>query len=119
MTSEQKVERIRSIADEMKAERIEVLDVRGKTIMADYFVVCSGNNDIHVRAISDRIAEKMREAKSRVRHVEGADTGWMLMDFGDVLCHVMREEQRQFYDLESLWSAAPKLFSAEVEDETA
>lgn len=107
MTSEEKVERIRAIADEMKADRIESLDVRGKTVMADYFVVCSGNNDIHVRAIADRIAEKMRELKSRVRNVEGASTGWILMDFGDVLCHVMREEQRQYYDLESLWSAAP------------
>jgi ribosome-associated protein len=108
VTSEEKLGLIVGYADSVKAERIETLDVRDKTVMADYLVVCTGNSDVHVRSIADRIDEKMRESKSRARHVEGRDSGWVLLDFGDIVCHVMREEQRQFYDLESLWKTMPK-----------
>ena len=114
MESKAKAEAITEIADEMKAERIETLDVHAKTVLADYLVVCSGNSDVHVRSIADRIAEKMREKKMKARSVEGKQSGWVLLDFGDVVCHVMREEQRQFYDLESLWNAMPKSESLEA-----
>lgn len=97
----------------MKAERIDTVDVRAKTVMADYLVICSGTSDLHVRSIADRIAEKMREAKLKAKSVEGRESGWVLLDFGDVICHVMREEQRQFYDLESLWKLMPKNDSVE------
>lgn len=106
--SEALVAAICDIAGEAKAERIECVDVRGKTTIADYFVVCSGNSDTHVRAIAGRIEDKMRTDKRRPLRVEGADTGWVLLDFGDVICHVMLESQRQFYDLESLWASMPK-----------
>ena len=113
MESVDKAARVSKFADEMKAERIEVLDVHSKTVMADYLVICSGTSDLHVRSIADRIAEKMREEKIRARSIEGKESGWVLLDFGDVVCHVMREEQRQFYDLESLWKAMPKSESVE------
>jgi ribosome-associated protein len=105
MTSTEKAEMIRNEADEMKAERIETLDVRAKTSVADYFVVCSGNSDRHVQSIADRIAEKMAVARAKPVRVEGDRSGWVLQDYGDVILHVMREEQRQFYDLEQLWSS--------------
>lgn len=85
-----------------------MLDLKGKTVMWDYFVVCSGNSDVHVRSIADKIEEKMKAVKVRPRSVEGRSTGWILLDFGDVVCHVMREDERQFYDLESLWEMMPK-----------
>ena len=105
MTSKEKSDEIIAIADDMKAERIEVLDVKAKTSVADYFVVCSGNNERHVQAIADRVAEKMQERKSKPLRVEGDRSGWILQDYGDVVLHVMREEQRQFYDLEALWES--------------
>lgn len=108
MTTDAKIEFIVSLAEESKAERIEVLDVHEKTVIADYFVICSGNSDVHVRSISDRIEERCRERKISVRHVEGRESGWVLLDFGDIICHIMREEQRQYYDLESLWSSLQK-----------
>lgn len=108
MTSEEKIAKIQELAEDAKAERVEVLPVGEKTVIADYLVVCSGTSDVHVRSIADRIAERMKELKSRPTHVEGENTGWVLMDFGDVICNVMREEQRQFYDLESLWKQMPK-----------
>lgn len=103
MTSSEKVELIRHIADEMKAEDIETLDVRAKTSVADYFVVCTAQNDRQVSAIADKVAERFKDLKHRSLRSEGEGTGWVLQDYGDVVLHVMREEQRQFYDLETLW----------------
>lgn len=103
MTSEEKLELIVNTADEMKAERIETLDVRNKTSVADYFVVCSGTSDRHTDAIAERVAENLRNHKAKPLRVEGDRSGWVLQDYGDVIFHVMREEQRQFYDLETLW----------------
>lgn len=107
MTSETKVQKILRILEDAKAERILVLDVRGKTFLADFFIVCTGNSDLHIRSISERVIEQMKKEKVKVAHIEGEGSGWALLDFGDVVCHVMREEQRQFYDIESLWKSLP------------
>jgi ribosome-associated protein len=69
---------------------------------------------VHIRSIADRIDEEMRKHKLRPRGIEGRDSGWVLLDFGDVVVHVMREEQRQFYDLESLWKMMPSSESVEA-----
>lgn len=103
MTAQEKVDIITHIADEMKAEEIATLDIRQKTSVADFFVVCTANNDRLVEAIADKVAEKMRDLKERALRTEGAGSGWVLQDYGDVVLHVMRDEQRQFYDLETLW----------------
>lgn len=105
MTSTEKTKLIVDYAEEMKAEHIETLDVHNKTSVADYFVVCTGTSDRHVSSIAERVAEKMRDKKIRPVRVEGSRSGWVLQDYGDVILHVMRDEQRQFYDLESLWKS--------------
>ena len=105
MTSTEKTELIVQYADDMKAEHIETLDVRQKTSVADYFVVCTGTSDRHVSSIAERVAENLRKLKVRPLRIEGDRSGWVLQDYGDVVLHVMREEQRQFYDLESLWNS--------------
>ncbi|MFY9233389.1 MAG: ribosome silencing factor [Fimbriimonadaceae bacterium] len=103
MTTQEKVKLITQFADDMKAEKIETMDVSEKTSIADYFVVCTGNSDVHVTSIAERVAEQMKELKERPQRIEGGRSGWVLQDYGDVVLHVMREEQRQFYDLETLW----------------
>ncbi|HVT11505.1 MAG TPA: ribosome silencing factor [Fimbriimonadaceae bacterium] len=105
MTSAEKVEKIKEFAEEIKAERIEVIDVKEKTSVADFFVVCSGTSDRHVESIADRVAEKMAELRSKPVRTEGERSGWVLQDYGDVVFNVMREEQRQFFDLEALWKS--------------
>lgn len=105
MLSSEKAEKIVQFADDMKAERIETLDVRNKTSVADYFVVCTGTSDVHVNAISEKVAEKLKELGVRPTRSDTAGQGWVLLDYGDVVFHVMREEKRQFYDLETLWNA--------------
>ncbi len=103
--SQTKAERVAKLADDIKAERIETLDVRAKTSIADYFVVCSGNSDTHVNSIAGRVEEKMKEEGIKpLRSETGGGSGWVLLDFGDVIFHVMLEEKRQFYDLETLWN---------------
>jgi ribosome-associated protein len=106
MTAQEKLEKITEAADELKAEQIETLDVREKTSVADYFVVCSGTSDRHVQSIAERVAEKLSASKVKPLRVEGERSGWVLQDYGDVVLHVMRDEQRQFYDLETLWKNA-------------
>lgn len=109
MTTKQKVEQIVEFCDDMKAERIETLEVRGKTSVTDFMVVCSGNSQVHAEAIAERVIEKTRAIgikPLRKKDPSGKD-GWTLVDFGDVILHVMLEEKRQYYDLESLWNELP------------
>jgi ribosome-associated protein len=104
MTSAEKSSLIVDAADDLKAERIETLDVRAKTSVADYFIVCTGNSDRHVQSIADQVSERMSLVKEKPLRIEGERSGWVLQDYGDVVFHVMREEMRQFYDLETLWT---------------
>lgn len=107
LTSLEKAETLARFADDMKAERIERIDIRSKTPIADYFVICTGNSDTHLNAIADKVAENMRAQGVRpIRRTSGPNAGgWILFDFGDVVFHVMLEEKRQFYDLETFWSS--------------
>lgn len=97
-------------ADDKKAEDIVVFHMEGLTIVADYYVLCTGQNRIQVQAIADAVREKMEEAGEPARHVEGYDRGrWILLDFNDVIVHVFDRESREFYDLDRLWADAPRL----------
>lgn len=107
MNSQDKAAKIVEFADEIKADRIETLDVRHKTSVTEFFVICSGTSDTHMNAIAERVMEKMRAEGMKPRRSlqnAAAASGWLLLDYGDVVFHVMSEEKRQFYDLETLWS---------------
>ena len=101
----------RELADNKKAENIAVLDVRKISSITDYFVIASGTSEPHLRAISDEITEKLRETHDlRPRAVDGTlQTNWLVLDFFDVIVHIMRNDVREHYDLEGLWGDAPKL----------
>jgi ribosome-associated protein len=103
MTSKALADRIAKLADDAKALHVETLDIRKKTSIADYFVICTGTSERHVESIADRVSEQLRDEKMRPLRVEGERSGWVVLDFGEVILHVMLEEQRQFYDLETLW----------------
>jgi len=104
-TASQKRDWIVEYADDMKADRIESLDVRPKTSIADFFIVCTGTSDVHVNSIVEKVAERMRDQGLKPLRKDIDGSGWSLLDFGDVILHVMREERRQFYDLETLWTS--------------
>jgi ribosome-associated protein len=92
-----------------KAEDVTVLDVRGLAGYADYFVVMTADSDRQSAAIADSVEEEMKKLGVSKVSVEGYETGrWVLLDYGDVLAHVMNPESRGFYDLEGLWADAPR-----------
>jgi len=101
----------RELADNRKAEDIVVLDVADISSIADYFVIASGTSEPHLRAISDEITEKLREQHNiRPRAVDGTlQAGWLVLDYFDVIVHIMRNEVREHYDLEGLWGDAPRV----------
>ncbi|AUJ85806.1 ribosome silencing factor [Enterococcus sp. PF-2] len=95
-------------ADSKNAEDIMALDVREISLLADYFVICSGNSERQINAIIDEVIDKEEESQVSVRRVEGKDGGkWVLIDLGDVIVHVFSASERAFYNLEKLWSDAP------------
>ncbi|MBI4563698.1 MAG: ribosome silencing factor [Planctomycetes bacterium] len=96
------------IADDKKASEIVVLDLRKLNSITDFFVICSTRNERQSQAIAEEVAVAMKRNGFQCRHTEGGRGGpWILEDFGDFVLHVLREEQRKFYDLESLWADAP------------
>ncbi|HLS89103.1 MAG TPA: ribosome silencing factor [Sphingobacteriaceae bacterium] len=98
-------------AAQRKARKVVILDLRALSAVSDYFVVCSGNTPVQVRAIADHIMDYMRqEADLRPLRVEGYNEGrWVLLDYGDVIVHVFHEEERDYYGLERLWGDAEVL----------
>lgn len=101
---------VREAALEKKAEDLTVLDVSGRTIVADYFMIATGRSRVQTRAIADAIEEAAKKSGLRVVRTEGyVDGGWILLDLATVVVHVFTPEQRAFYNLERLWGrpAAP------------
>lgn len=104
VTSEALLERILTSLDEDKAEDIVQIDLRGKSSMADYMVVCSGRSTRQVAAISEKLSDRLKQEFGRLSKLEGKDQGdWVLIDTGDVIVHVFRPEVREFYQLEKMW----------------
>jgi ribosome-associated protein len=97
---------------ETPAANTLVLDVHAVSPLADFFVICSGENERQLRAISREVLEQLAKAGVRPKRTEGtSDGGWMLLDYGDVVVHIFHEDQRTFYRLEDLWSEAQTLLS--------
>ena len=101
----------RECADNKKADNVVVLDVRDLSSVTDYFVIASGTSEPHLRAIVDEITDRLRDDHGeRPRAVDGTVHGaWVVLDFFDVIVHVMRQEARERYDLESLWGDAARV----------
>ncbi len=106
----------RDLADNKKAENIAVLDVHAVSSITDYFVIASGTSEPHLRAITDEITDTLRENYDvRPRSVDGSvHTAWLVLDFFDVIVHIMKPEVRERYDLEGLWGDVPQIKPAKA-----
>ncbi|MFC3680384.1 ribosome silencing factor [Bacterioplanoides pacificum] len=90
--------------DDMKAQNITELDVRGRTSVTDWMIIATGTSNRHVTAVAANVEEKAKHAGLRPNGTEGrAAADWVLIDLGDVVVHVMTDQSRHFYDLERLW----------------
>lgn len=99
-----------------KAEEVLVLDLRGISSVADFFVICHGGSQRQVQAISDNVEQAFRSGGVKDYRVEGRETGtWVLMDFHDIVVHVFYHTARAFYALENLWSDARTLEGREIQ----
>ncbi len=97
-----------------KGENTRIIDISKVSVIADYFIVTNGSNVNQVQAIADSVEEKLLETGVKLKQVEGNNnSGWILMDFGDVIVHVFSKEERFFYDLERIWSDGTNV---EIED---
>jgi ribosome-associated protein len=101
----------RELADNKKAENIVILDVRDLSSVTDYFVIASGTSEPHLRAIVDEISDGLQEEHGlKPRAVDGTlQAAWVVLDFFDVIVHIMRQDVRDRYDLETLWGDAPRV----------
>ena len=106
MTSDEIKSVVLETLDNLKARDIQVLDVRGLTGMTDFMIIATGTSSRHVKALAEEVEQTLKQRGQPALGVEGADTAeWVLVDFADVLVHVMQAEARAFYELEKLWSA--------------
>ena len=108
MTAEQTAREIMMILEDKKAKNVEIVDLEGKTILADCFVIATGTSVTHIKALSGEVEKIMKEKHQRTPdHLEGYSTGrWILMDYADVIVHIFHAEDRDFYSLEKLWRSA-------------
>ncbi|AOZ91768.1 ribosome silencing factor [Paenibacillus crassostreae] len=96
-----------SSAQGKKAMNVVALDLKGISLVADYFVICHGNSDVQVQAIATDIRKEAMSAGTTIRGIEGMDSArWVLMDLGDVIVHIFHRDEREFYNIEKLWSDA-------------
>ena len=111
MDSKKLAQLCREFADNKKAENIVILDVRKLSSVTDYFVITSGTSAPHLRAIVDEITDELREKHGvRPRAVDGTiHAAWVVLDYFDVIVHVMRRDMREYYDLDGLWGDAKQV----------
>ena len=101
-------------ADDKKAKDIKVLEVKDLTIIADYFVICSGKSEVQVQAIARGIEEDLSDEGIEPKKVAGTNEGrWILIDYADVIIHVFHEKERDYYEIERLWADAEKILRSE------
>jgi len=113
MTPELIRNRVETSLDEIKARDMVMLDVHEVSSMTDFMIICSGTSDRHVKSIANRVMMDAKEVGIEIIGVEGQEGGqWVLIDLGDVVCHVMRAETREFYQLEKLWEMGAEAVEA-------
>lgn len=114
MTSLEKAKNIAKILDKKKAIDIIGIETKELTVMSDYFIIASGTSNTHVRALADEVDDEMKKRGVEVDHIEGRATGWILLDYNDVLVHVFQPESRQYYNIERLWNDAARIDLSDV-----
>ena len=111
---------IAKIMDDKQAKDIDILNISNISIISDYFVICSAASSVQVRSLSGNISGIIKKLYNRFPLKEESDSKnrWHLLDYGDVIVHIMHQEERQYYALEKFWSHACKINLEEWQDET-
>ena len=109
MSQQPHIARVVEILQDKKALAITLLDLRDITDTCDYFLICTGTSEQHIRSLADEVRDQLAELGEKPWHIEGADTRrWVLIDYVDFVVHIFRAEARDFYALERLWGDAER-----------
>ena len=107
MPSDEKARRAQSALVDGRAADPVLLDMRAVTLITDYFLICHGTSNVHIRGLADAVIDALKAEKLHPYGTEGYREGhWILIDYGDLIVHIFAQEEREFYDLERLWSDA-------------
>ncbi|RDW19256.1 ribosome silencing factor [Oceanobacillus arenosus] len=110
MKNEELIQIIAEASDDKRAEDIVALDMKEVSLIADYFLICHGNTERQVQAIARGIQDRVEEEGINVKRMEGFEQArWILVDIGDVVCHIFHKEERNYYNLERLWGDASRV----------
>jgi len=110
MSSEEKAFCAHSALVDQRAVAPVLLDMRKLTLITDYFLICHGTSNVHIRGLADAVVEALEDKSLRSHSAEGYDDArWILIDYGDLIVHIFAEDERRFYDLERLWSDAAEV----------
>lgn len=105
MDSKAIAEKVVEILNNKKAKDVKSINISELTVIADYFVICSGTSTTHIKALADEVEEKMQEQNIELLRKEGYNSArWILLDYNSVVVHIFHEEDREFYNLERLWA---------------
>jgi len=104
------VEAIADACDDKNAENIVVLNMEHISLVADYFLICHANNERQVQAIARAVKETLAEKEIMIKHMEGfGDARWVVIDTGNIVCHLFHKDERSYYNLERLWGDASRV----------
>ena len=106
MINNETAKKIVKILDDKKAEDIKLIRISELTVLADYFIIANGTSNTHVRALAEEVEELLAEDGILPRSIEGRSTGWILLDYGDIVVHVFTPADRDYYSRERLWKDA-------------
>jgi len=119
VTTEQLKQWVITALEDLKAQDIQILDVRGMTSITDLMIVASGTSDRHIKALADNVVEAVKKHDVQPIGVEGESSReWVLVDLGDIILHVMHPQTRAFYNLEKLWTVGEERAMAERNGKT-
>ena len=103
------VEKIVKVLDDKKAEEIKVIKISELTVMSDYFIIANGTSNTHVRALAEEVEDVIAKEGEEARSIEGRSTGWILLDYNEVVVHIFTPRDREYYNLERLWQDGEEL----------
>lgn len=96
--------KIIKLLEDKKAIDLKTIDVKEKTTLADFFIIVSGTSTTHIRALADNVEVELKKEEIYPNKIEGYNTEWILMDYGDIVVHIFTEKERQNYNLEELYT---------------
>ena len=114
METNMTVEKIVKVLDNKKAEEIKVIKISELTVLSDYFIIANGTSNTHVRALAEEVEAELSEIGVEPRNIEGRSTGWILLDYGDVVVHVFTPRDREYYNLERLWQDGEEIDISDI-----